>query len=47
MCFVLSRATDDEQVGWRERNKRNKYLKISAIDYMPIIVNPTHEDSTL
>ena len=49
MTFALARAENDEKTGWTEYNRRNIKTDVekSAMGYMPLILNPAHELSTL
>lgn len=47
--FFLGRQNEEEHVGWTEFNKRTsqKNISVTSIGYLPMILEPAHEFSTL
>ena len=49
LAFVLRRQESTKRVGWTlfSKNLTTRHLEMSAIGYMPLILNPAHELDTL
>ena len=45
-AFVVSRQDQEERVGWTEfsMNMTNNNPEITAVCFMPLILNPAHEN---
>lgn len=49
LVFVTTRSESEEKIGWTEFNRKetNSNLDVSAMGFLPLILNPAHEFSTL